>query len=79
MGRCETCKYWKQDPDTIYFYNENFGECTHKKVINLEEIYCSEEKHEKYNNYDVIYSTDIGEVAELKVNKEYGCINYKEK
>ena len=79
MGKCKDCKYWEQDSDSLLFYNKNFGECTHKKVINMEniEINNHDKDNERFNNYDIIYSAD--EVAELKVNKEFGCINFVEK
>lgn len=79
MGRCKNCKYWLQDFDSLEFYNENFGQCTHEKVIDMnciEKDY-GDKEHKNYNKYDVIYSAD--EVAELKVNKEFGCINFEEK
>lgn len=79
MGKCKDCKYWNQDFDSLHFYNENFGECTNKKVINMEEIEDNydDKKHERYNNYDVIYSADYA--AQLKMNKEFGCINFEDK
>lgn len=81
MRRCKDCKYWKQDRDTLDFYNENFGECTHKKVINLDciEKDNNDKENKIFNNYDIIYSADCFEFAELKVNKEFGCINFEEK
>lgn len=79
MGRCKECKYWVQDSDTIHFYNKNFGECTHKKVIDLDYIEkdYNDKENKILNNYDIIYSAD--EVPELKVNKEFGCINFEDK
>lgn len=79
MGRCKNCKYWEQDFDSINFYNENFGECNHKKVINMENIEndCEDKENKRFNEYDIIYSAD--ELAQLKVNKEFGFINFEEK
>lgn len=69
MGRCKDCKYWKQDFDSLNFYNENFGECTHKKVIDRENIETNydDKENKRFDKYDIIYSAD--EVAQLKVNK----------
>lgn len=81
MGKCKNCKYWEQDTDTVDFYNENFGKCTHKKVIDLDYIekdYDDKEK-KRFNKYDIIYSADAFEIAELKMNKDFGCINFEEK
>lgn len=81
MGKCKNCKYWKQDKDTIECYNENFGECTHKKVADLDciEDDKNDKRKERLNKYDIIYSADVFEVAELKMNKEFGCINFEDK
>ena len=79
MGKCKDCKYWNQDFDSLNFYNENFGECTNKKVTNREdiEIDYADKKNEKFNNYDIIYSAD--DAVQLKMNREFGCINFEEK
>lgn len=79
MGKCKNCKYWLQDSDSLTFYNENFGFCTHEKVINLDciETDYKDEEHKRYNKFDVIYSAD--ECADIKMNKEYGCINFCER
>lgn len=81
MRKCKDCKHWKQDESTVEFYNKNFGECTHKRVEDLENINTNygNKENEVLNNYDLIYSADCFELAELKVNKEFGCKNFEER
>lgn len=81
MKNCENCKYWQKDTDKKY---KNFGLCKCDKFIYLDEL-------EKYNyetnelekknrdNYHVIYGDYEGYMATLRVHKEFGCIDYKEK
>ena len=38
---------------------------------------CEDKENKRFNEYDIIYSAD--ELAQLKVNKEFGCINFEEK
>ena len=79
MGKCKDCKYWNQDYDSLTFYNKNFGECTNKKFMDFNDIESDYEDKEnsRYNKYDVIYSAD--DAAQIKMNKEFGCINFEEK
>lgn len=79
MGKCKDCKYWNQDFDSLHFYNENFGECSNKKVIDMKniEIDYADNKNKRFNKYDIIYSAD--EIVQLKMNREFGCINFEEK
>lgn len=78
--RCKNCKYWLED-NGEYAYNDNFGYCFCKKIAYREDI---EKEHnfvldeKEYNNYDLIYSDSEGLNAELRVHKDFGCVNFEE-
>lgn len=78
--RCKNCKYWLED-NGEYSYNENFGYCFCKKIeyigyIEKDNDY--EVDEEEYNKYNLIYSDSEGLAAELRVHKNFGCVNFKE-
>lgn len=77
--RCKNCKYWLED-NGEYSYNDNFGYCFCKKIGYREDI---EKEHdydvdeEEYNKYNLIYSDSEGLNAELRVHKNFGCVNFE--
>lgn len=78
--RCKNCKYWLED-NGEYSYNDNFGYCFCEKIAYREDIekehnYVLDEKD--YNNYNLIYSDSEGLDAELRVHKDFGCVNFEE-
>lgn len=46
------------------------------RSTNIETNY-DDKENKRFNKYDIIYSA--GEVAQLKMNKEFGCINFEDK
>lgn len=81
MKKCKDCKYWEPDNRAEVRYNSNFGYCNCDKFVYREDLH---DEHceiggEKYDNYDIIYSDSEGLAADLRVHKEFGCINFKNK
>lgn len=77
--RCKNCKYWLED-NGEYSYNDNFGYCFCKKIAyrgDIEKEHDYDVDEEEYNKYNLIYSDSEGLNAELRVHKNFGCVNFE--
>lgn len=78
--KCKNCKYWSKD-NGEYAYNENFGYCECEKMVYRQEVHkpIYEMQEKDYNRYHLVYDDSEGLAAELRVHKEFGCIDFKRK
>ena len=78
MEKCINCKYWEQNDD----YNGNFGKCNCNKFAfhaDLEDRKKHNHEEVEYDNYNLIYRDFDDNYADIRVHKEFGCINYENK
>ena len=70
MGNCKNCKFWSEDKS---FY-KNFGDCLCDKFAYEDDI-----NKKDQDKYHLLYGDYDGYMATLKVNKDFGCIDFEEK
>ena len=82
MGQCKDCIHWSEisKDENTDMYTDDFGNCSCEKFAYYEDLYENYRlDKEKLKNYHVLYEDSEGYFAELKVHKQFGCINFKDR